>query len=144
MKKERFKAHVSSYLFLEKDKKILLYLRENTGYADGYYSLVAGHLDGNETATEAMIREAKEEAGIIISPNNLHVVHIMHRMSDRENIDIFFSCKKWEGTVQNVEPHKCGGLEFFDKNKLPEKTMEYIKTALSHSNSGIFYSELGF
>ena len=144
MAKERFKACVSSYLFLEQDGKILLYLRQNTGYADGYYSLVAGHLDGNETATQAMIREAKEEANITIAPEDLQVVHIMHRVSDRENIDIFFTCKKWDGEIKNLEPHKCGELCFANKSNLPEKTLEYIKIALKKANSGIFYSELGF
>jgi len=144
MAKERFKLCVSTYLFLEKEDKILLHLRQNTGYADGNYSLVAGHLDGNETATQAIIREAKEEANIIINPEDLKVVHIMHRTSDRENIDIFFSCKKWTGEIKNLEPHKCGGLTFASKNNLPENTLEYVKIALSNEKSGQFYSELGF
>ncbi|MFC1842255.1 NUDIX domain-containing protein [Candidatus Dependentiae bacterium] len=142
--KERFKACVSSYLILEKDNKVLLHLRQNTGYADGCYSLVAGHIDGNEPASLAMAREAKEEAGIIINPQDLQVMHIMHRISDRENIDIFFHCKKWEGEIKNMEPHKCGELLFADKDNLPKNTLEYVKKAISNTNSKIFYSELGW
>ena len=64
--KERFKLIPTSHLILIKDNKILLSRRFNTGYEDGKYSVVAGHLDGNETFIQAMVGEAREEAGIAI------------------------------------------------------------------------------
>jgi len=103
MTKERFKTRVAAYLILKKDNQILLHLRNNTGFADGYYSLVAGHLDGNETAIQAIIREAKEEANIILHPNDLKVVHVMHRTKEIEYIDFFIECTKWSGNIKNIE-----------------------------------------
>lgn len=144
MIKDYFKAHVAVYLFLEKQGQILLHLRKNTGFADGYYSLVAGHIDGNETSTNAMIREAKEEAGITIKPQDLKVVHVMHRNGDKEFVDIFFQCSKWKGKITNIEPHKCKHLQFFDKHNLPENTLQYVKSAFLNSQSGIIYSEIGW
>jgi 8-oxo-dGTP pyrophosphatase MutT (NUDIX family) len=64
--KERFKLIPAVYLILRRNDEVLLLRRANTGYQDGKYSLIAGHLDGDELATEGMIREAKEEAGIVI------------------------------------------------------------------------------
>lgn len=58
---------VAVHLFLVKDDKILLLRRSNTGYEDEMYSIVAGHIDGDEDAKTAMIREAREEAGIEIT-----------------------------------------------------------------------------
>jgi len=144
MAKERFKACVNVYLILEKEDTLLLYLRQNTGYADGQYSLVAGHIDGNEPASFAMAREAKEEIGIDINPKDLKVVHTMHRITDRENIDIFFSCSKWSGEIQNIEPHKCGELLFAPKHNLPQNTLEYIKTAINNSNINKSFCEFGW
>lgn len=45
-KKERFKFVSAVHLFLIKDKEILLLKRFGTGYRDGEYSVVAGHMDG--------------------------------------------------------------------------------------------------
>jgi len=64
---------------LIKDNKILLYLRQNTGFADGFYSLVAGHVDGNEKVRSSMITEAKEEVGIVILPEDLEITCVMHK-----------------------------------------------------------------
>ena len=56
MIKERHKIIPASYLVLIKNNKILLQIRFNTGYEDGKYSRVAGHVDKGETFTEAIIR----------------------------------------------------------------------------------------
>ena len=59
------------YLLLVQDAKILLLKRANTSYYDGWYMTPAGHMDGHELATEAMIREGYEELGITIRPEQL-------------------------------------------------------------------------
>ena len=58
-----FRSPVAVHLFLVKDGSILLLRRYNTGYEDGNYSVVAGHIDGGEQLMAAMVREAREEAG---------------------------------------------------------------------------------
>ena len=50
----RFKVVPAVYLIHICMNKILLSLRKNTGFYDGYYSLVAGHIEGNETMTQAI------------------------------------------------------------------------------------------
>lgn len=46
---------------VERDQRILLQLRINTGYCDGMWGCVAGHVEEGESASGAMIREARVE-----------------------------------------------------------------------------------
>jgi 8-oxo-dGTP diphosphatase len=150
MAKDRFKIVPASYLVLMRDDKILLLRRFNTGFQDGKYGLVSGHLEGNETFRQCMIREAKEEAGLDLSVNDLEIVHAMHRnerlnpIEIRERIDIFFKVSNWNGEPQNIEPDKCDDLSWFSLDNLPENTISYIKSALEYINKNIFYSEFGW
>lgn len=149
MAKERNKVVPASYLVLRKDGKILLLRRFNTGYEDGKYSVVAGHVDAGETFTSTMVREAKEEAGIDIDPKDLNVVHVMHRNSGltdglNERIDIFLEARKWSGEIENREPHKCDDLSWFDMDSLPENIIPYVRHALESINRGVLYSEYGW
>jgi 8-oxo-dGTP pyrophosphatase MutT (NUDIX family) len=141
MQKKRFKTHLSVYLILKEKDKILLSLRKNTGYKDGYWGLVSGHVEKEESSKQAMIREAKEEAGIILKPENLKFITVMHRKSERENIDIFFESDKWEGKIINKEPHKIEKLEFFSVSSMPSNLIDYIEKVFFEKNK---YFELGW
>ena len=64
MHNPRFTLIAAVHVFLRRGDQVLLLRRHNTGYMDGSYSVVAGHLDSNEEVVAAAIREAQEEAGI--------------------------------------------------------------------------------
>lgn len=144
MSKEKQKVLVAVHLILEKDNQILLARRYNTGYEDGKYSVVAGHVDEHERAKQAMVREAQEEAGIIIEEEHLEVVHTMHRKSDIWRIDFFLQAKEWERAPRIMEPDKCDDLRWFSQADLPENTIPYIKFALDNIAKGKKYSEFGW
>lgn len=148
MARKRHTNIPAAYLILIKDNNILLLRRFNTGYEDGNYSLVAGHLEPGETFTECIIREAKEEAGILINKEDLETTHIMHRDSgleiENERIDVFFIAKKWMGEIKNQEPNKCDNLSWFAINELPKNMVPYIEEVINHINNKIYYSEYGW
>lgn len=136
---------VAVHLFLRKDDDILLLRRYNTGYEDGNYSVIAGHIDGGENVCTAMIREAKEEAGISISPDDLKIVQVMHRKKlDEERIDYFFVCENWTGTAEIMERDKCDELLWVNINSLPNNTIDYIRAAVENYKAGVSFSIFGW
>ena len=144
MRTERFRAVVAVHLVLLRGEEVLLLQRSNTGYEDGNYSVIAGHLDGNETASQAMVREAFEEAGIVIAPANLRFVHVMHRKESNEadeRIDLFFVATRWQGEPQIGEPEKCSELRWSPLTALPPNMVPYVRAALDHYRQRHAYAE---
>ncbi len=75
-----------------------------------------------------MQREALEEAGIKILQEDLKIVHVMHRRTpDRESIDYFLTCKKYDGEITIMEKDKCDELKFYNLNDLLNNVILYVK-----------------
>ncbi len=141
---ERFKLRAAVYLLLIKDNKVLLSRRFNTGWMDGKYSLIAGHLDGDESVFEAIIREAFEEAKIKIEKKDLIPATVVHRQSDQEYIDFFFVAKRWSGDITIVETNKCDDLSWFPLDNLPDNLLPFIKEAVEKYQNKIPFFESGW
>lgn len=144
MMEERYKSKIVVDLLLKRKNKnnkeeILLSLRENTGYRDGYYDLPGGHVDENEDLFIAMIREAKEEIGIDIFREDMKIFHIYHHF--RKNMLKFvFSVNKYKGILINNEPEKCKELKWFEVENLPENIIPKIRKEILDVENGVFYS----
>ncbi len=131
-------------LILIKDGKVCLLRRANTGYMDGKYCFPAGHKEPGETPRVGAVREALEEAGVIVDPRAVVHRHTMHRVSDvphpHERVAYFFVADRWMGEPTNVEPAKCDHLDWFSFDALPEM-IPYMRDALEHVRTGTLYSE---
>lgn len=134
----------SSYLMLIRKEKILLLRRWHTGYEDGNYSLPAGHVEESESLTQAGAREFFEEIGVRIKPQQLTLVHVMHRKEQDIRMDFFFTTAIGDQRPVNKEPEKCDDLRWFALNKLPTNTIAYIRHAIECYQKKIFYSEFGW
>ncbi len=132
------------HLFLLRGDAVLLARRCNTGYEDGNYSVVAGHLDGGEEVIAAAIREAREEASITIAPADVRVVGVMHRKSDDERVDFFCTATRWSGAIENAEPHKCDALAWFSLDDLPDNMVPYVRRALETYRCGQWFESFGW
>lgn len=139
----RYTVPVAVHLLLVRGPHILLLRRFNTGYEDGKYSVIAGHLDGGETVLAAMLREAREEAGIELV--NAEVAGVMHRRAgDEERIDFFVVCHEWTGAVVNQEPEKCDELRWVPIDALPANTIPYVAAAIDAWRNGGWFSSFGW
>ncbi len=116
---------------------------------DGWWSVPAGHVDGDEDIFTAMQREITEEIGVSISaPVNSQSLpqpdHIMHRRQtdeDHERIDFFYMFEEWNGEISNCEPEKCSELQWFSLEDLPEQTIPYVRTAIDQALGDDHFSE---
>jgi 8-oxo-dGTP pyrophosphatase MutT (NUDIX family) len=127
---------VAVHVLLVRDGRILLLRRANTGYEDGNYSVVAGHVEAGEQIVETAVREAREEAGIEIAPEDLRIVGIMHRRADDERIDFFAVAARWSGEPRSAEPDKCDELRWFAIDALPANVIAYVRCAIEHEAAG--------
>ena len=146
MSKTRFKLIAAVYLVLVRDGRILLLRRSNTGYEDGNYSMVAGHLEDNETLTQATIREARKEAGIDLRTDDLEIAHVMHRRTPGEDvrIEVFMRTRILQNELRNMEPDKCDDMGWFQMDDLPANVVPYIRQAIDRIGRNELYSEHGW
>ena len=131
---------------MKKDDKVLLMLRQNTGYFDGHYTIPAGHLEESELPFEAIAREAKEEVGIDLIQSKTTFVHAMYRTAcdmTGDRCDFFFVTDEWHGELCNMEAHKCSKLEWFSMDALPENLVPHVRKGIAAIQNDQSFSELG-
>jgi 8-oxo-dGTP pyrophosphatase MutT (NUDIX family) len=141
---DRFKLVPEAHLLLIRDDRILLLRRRNTDYEDGKYSLIAGHMEDGETAREAICREAHEEAGIELAPDDLEFAHVVHRADRGQRVGFFFRALSWRGEPRNMEPHKADDFRWFALGALPGGMVPYVRRAIEGWRAGQRYSESGW
>lgn len=137
----RAKFPVTVHLLFFRENQVLLLRRFNTGYADGQYSVPAGHLDGGETVLEAAAREAEEEVGVRIDLDAMEFSTVMHRMEEEERVDFFVQVRRWQGEPFNAEPEKCDDLCWVEVDQLPVNVVAYVRQALRNHLTGIRFDE---
>ncbi len=144
-KRERFKLSLSVFLLLIEENNVLLIKRSNTGWMDGFYSVPAGALDGQENLVQAVIREAKEEVNVTVAKKDIRLAHTMHNITHGEEwIGAFFVAEKWKGTPMVNEPEKHGEIRWTSLDKLPKNIIPYVKQACKSYKENKPYSEYGW
>jgi 8-oxo-dGTP pyrophosphatase MutT (NUDIX family) len=140
----RTKFPVTVHLLFFREDRVLLLRRFNTGYADGQYSVPAGHLDGGETVLAAAAREAQEETGLQLDMDDIIFSSVVHRIEEEERVDFFVHVRRWQGEPANTEPDKCDELRWVNVHELPGNTIPYVKKAIQNHQAGIVFQEFGW
>lgn len=139
---------IGVHLYLERpDGTVLLGLRHpDSEFAPSTWHTLAGHCE-QESAITCLIREAREEAGLLIEPQDValvHVVHIIDRAGDQPRLGFFFRARAWRGEPQLCEPDKCTEWQFWDPTALPEALVPYTRGVIEAIRAGHLYSETGW
>jgi len=140
----RHKVTGDVHLVLRRGDEVLFGERQNTGFEDGSWHLPSGHLEAEESVVDALIREAHEEVGVTIAAEDVQFCHIMHNSSSGGRMAFFFTVRTWEGEPTNMEPDKCGGLEWFTPDALPDHMIDYCRVAMQHIASSRAFSVYGW
>ncbi|MCX4097758.1 NUDIX hydrolase [Nocardia sp. alder85J] len=128
------------------DGHLLWSRRANTGFMDGRFGLVAGHLEAGEDVLTATIRESAEEIGIRLHPDHLHCVHVQHRRTPEglSRIDFHFLTTRWDGDIVNAEPHKCSELRWYPLHQPPPDAIPFSADAVHAITRNQFFSVHGW
>ena len=115
--------------------EVLLQRRAGTGFMDGRWSVLAGHVDPGESVHEAAVREAAEEAGVRVEPAALRAVTALHRFERggpavEQRLDVFFEVTAWGGEPTLREADRADAMGWFPLGRLPEPLVPHERTVL--------------
>ena len=132
---ERTLLVAAVYVLLRREGQVLLHLRAGTGYRDGHWALIAGHVDAGESVHEAAVREAFEEAGVTIDPVDLVPVTALHRFERdgapvEQRLDVFFEATRWSGHPTLQEPDRAAEMGWFELADLPDPVVPHERMVL--------------
>ncbi|MFE3634732.1 NUDIX domain-containing protein [Streptomyces sp. NPDC059168] len=119
--------------------EVLLSRRASGVYASGCWHLVSGHPDGPwEDMVTALVREAREESGVVINPADVRAAVTVHHRSPAGDarIGVFFAVRRWEGAPEVREPLVCDAMGWFSFDALPEPMVAYCRAGLDAYRAG--------
>lgn len=140
---------VIPHLILRKNDKILLTRRStpNKIWA-GHWHCVTGSIEVGETPLEAIIREAKEEVGVVLSAAKLVATISINEKDYFDpskrfySVELFFLADLPEGqTPVNIEPLKQDAMEWFAPSSLPPAMIPGVKFGLECYLRDLNYAE---
>ncbi|MFB6559066.1 NUDIX domain-containing protein [Streptomyces sp. NPDC056400] len=139
----RHTVPVDVHLVLRRDggcgPQVLLSRRAGPVYATGLWHLPSGHLDPDEDMVEAVIREAREETGVLIAAPDVTAAVTVHHRPPRggsSRIGVFFEVRRWTGLPRVTEPDRCDGMGWYPLGALPEPMVAYCRAGLDAYRAG--------
>lgn len=139
---------VGVHLYLQDtDGRVLLGLRHpDSAYAGDRWHALAGHCE-REDAVSCLIRETREESGLLLDREGIDLVHLVHSQDSpaaSPRVQLFFRARSWSGVPQVREPDRCVEWRWFDPKDLPDTTVPYTRQAVEAIQAGLPYSDRGW
>lgn len=127
-----------SICILKKNKKLLFTKRPAKKYYGGFWEFPGGKLEANETFEDAVIRELKEELGIVAKQEDLKTIDIVNHSYDNKTFIIMnvFFLEKWLKQIKNkeIQDYKWIGKD----DKFPDNFLEGGLLILKRIKNGYY------
>ena len=89
---------------IDADNRVLLAQRPKGKTLEGLWEFPGGKIDLNERPEDALIRELKEELGIVVKePCLAPLTFASHTYADFHLLMPLYVCRKWDGFVQPLD-----------------------------------------
>lgn len=144
----RHTVALAAHLWLRTgDGDLLVIRRGATGYLDGYWSVPAGHVEAGETATQACLREAREEVGVHLSAADLRFVLVQQKTAcdGEERVDFFYEATLPAGQDPRIaSPAEVAAVAWVAPDRLPTPFAPYVRAALRARGRSLIFSTWGY
>ncbi len=89
---------------IDADNRVLIAQRPKGKRLEGLWEFPGGKIDADERPEDALIRELKEELGVVVkAPCLAPLTFASHPYDDFHLLMPLYVCRKWEGFVQPLE-----------------------------------------
>ena len=96
-------ATVAAVILTHTDDGSFVLLTKRAGPPfEGMFCLPGGHIEKNEQAQAAVIREVKEEVGLVLHPSKVNAIAWRDEIAikkDVHNVVLCYACDEFEGTI---------------------------------------------
>ncbi|MFI8003570.1 NUDIX domain-containing protein [Streptomyces sp. NPDC086010] len=123
--------------------RILLGLHNPDAAGTGNRWELLGGRCGKEEAISRVVREAEEEAGLIIEPDEVELVHVIHRAGPQvgqPRLGLVFRARSWSGTPMTPHPGRVAEWRFWNPKELPSELDTYTRAAIDGLVAGRLYT----
>ncbi|MEV5301173.1 NUDIX hydrolase [Amycolatopsis methanolica] len=133
-------------LLVDNGNLLLIRRRDTNPTFNGQWHLPSGKLDAGESVLHAAAREAQEEVGVLINPDDLQHVHTLHVNGSglEPRLGLFFLATRWTGEPVNREPDKCSAISWFPLGNLPTDLISYPAAGIHAYLTGQPFAILGW
>ncbi|MFF9375443.1 NUDIX domain-containing protein [Streptomyces griseoluteus] len=139
----RHTVPVDMHLILRRETgagpEVLVSRRAGAVYASGLWHLPSGHLDGpHEDVVDALIREAREETGVVIDRADVRAAVTVHHRAPggSARVGFLFEVRRWAGEPRVMEPDVCDAMTWVPLDALPAPTVAYCRAGLEAYRAG--------